>query len=76
MLCARSWWRTVTRRAARLQQSDGDFVSSALKEAYKFKESGDELLMFKDDQYLALIVHPKPSIPWKCRKSPDCSACS
>lgn len=41
---------------------DGDFVFSAIKEGFKFKETDNEIFLTKNEQYLALIVHPRAKL--------------
>lgn len=39
-------------------QLNGDFVIDAIKEGYKLKETEDGLFLVKNEQYLALVIHP------------------
>jgi hypothetical protein len=43
-------------------QLDGDFVISAIKEGFEFKETADGLFLVKDEKYLALVIHPKAKL--------------
>lgn len=43
-------------------QLDGDFVIGAIKDGFRFKETEDGLFLVKDDQFLALAVHPKAKL--------------
>lgn len=40
-------------------QLDGDFVINSLKDGYKFKDTAEGLFLYKDEEYLALIVKPQ-----------------
>ena len=40
-------------------QLDGDFVINSIKEGYRFQESDEGLFLVKDEQYVALIIHPR-----------------
>lgn len=38
---------------------DGDFVMNAIKEGYSFRETDEGMFLVKNEDYLALIVHPR-----------------
>ncbi len=43
-------------------QLDGDFVINSIKEGYRFSETDEGLFLVKDEQYVALIIHPRAKI--------------
>lgn len=42
----------------RKDQLDGDFVLGAIESGFRFEETEDGLALVKDEQYVALVVHP------------------
>lgn len=44
------------------EQIDGDFVMSAIKEGYSIKETEEGFFLVKNEQYLALVVHPQAKL--------------
>lgn len=42
----------------RKDQLDGDFVIKAIEAGFRFKETDDDLMLVKNEQYIALVVHP------------------
>ena len=43
-------------------QLDGGFVIDSIKEGYRFKETDEGLFLVKDQQFVALIIHPRAKV--------------